>query len=78
MAKRYAAGDVVAVEVKPIYQSKIFWVNMLSALVAILSLTEVMVLVRPEHMTYFTAFVAFVNVALRFITEAPVATRSRA
>ena len=63
---------------KPWWTSKVFWFNALSFVAAALELTEVINVVPAAYQDGVTAFVALVNLGLRFVTGAPLAARRRA
>lgn len=63
-------------EAKPIWQSRIFWVNFLSTLFAILEMAGVIDVVSGEEIeTLALGIVALVNIFLRARTNQPVKIR---
>ena len=56
-----------------ILSSRTFWFNVANLLVAVLSLTEVAVLIPPRFMSLQAALVAIANMYLRTVTVRPVA-----
>lgn len=56
-----------------ILSSRTFWVNAVALVVAVLSATEVAVIVPPRWLSLYGAFLAAGNVVLRTYTVRPVA-----
>ncbi len=56
-----------------VLSSRTMWVNAAALLVAVLSLTDVVVLVTPRFLPTYTALMAVLNLALRMGTVRPVA-----
>ena len=56
-----------------LFSSRTFWWNAANAVVALLSLTEITVLIPPRFLSVQVAVVAAVNLYLRTVTVRPVA-----
>ena len=56
-----------------ILSSRTFWVNVIALIVAILSATEVVVLIPPRYLSIYGAVLAAGNIFLRMVTVRPVA-----
>lgn len=62
---------------KPIWQSKTFWANLIAATVAVAEETNMIDLLPAEYQTLFTIALAVANIALRMVTVEPVTARVR-
>lgn len=68
------ASPTVAVEVKPIWQSKTFWVGVLQTLIAILTFMPTVEGVVPDTwLRYVLLASGVLTIVLRQLTEQPVA-----
>ena len=59
-------------ESKPIYLSKVFWFNILTALAAIAAIPEITTILDPAWLKYIVALNAIGNVILRVFTSTPI------
>lgn len=57
---------------KPIWESKVLWVNLLSGVVMALTATEVLAVLPVTTLPYVAAGVAVLNIILRFVTDKAV------
>lgn len=59
-----------------VFNSRTMWLNAIAVLVAILSMSEVLVLVPPRYLPVYTMLTAVLNMILRTQTVRPVAFSS--
>lgn len=57
---------------KPLWQSKTFWVNLISATIAILEGQQITNIIPADWQAEVIALVFALNIALRYITTQPV------
>ena len=57
---------------KPWYQSRVIWTNVLLGLLLLLAAPEVRAALGPDALSTAGVIAAAINIALRFITSAPI------
>lgn len=57
---------------KPWYKSKTVWINILTMIVALLTVPEIGSVVPESAMPYILLITAYANIFLRFITDQPI------
>jgi len=57
---------------KPIWQSKVFWFNVLTILAALAAMPEISTILPPEWLKWIAALNAIGNVVLRVFTNTPI------